>query len=37
MSEYTMLFNSLEKQFKTDYNNILMSFIDAMGYDIEYK
>ena len=31
-----MIHNSIEKQFKLDYNNVLISLIDSMGYDIAY-
>jgi len=37
MSEYQMIYNSIEKQFRLDYNNIIISLIDSMGYDIDYK
>ena len=36
ISEYAMIHNSIEKQFKLDYNNVLISLIDSMGYDIAY-
>tara|TARA_Y100000287_G_C14218233_1_gene354729 strand:- start:588 stop:761 length:174 start_codon:yes stop_codon:yes gene_type:complete len=32
-----MIYNSIEKQFRLDYNNIIISLIDSMGYDIDYK
>jgi len=31
-----MIYNSIDKQFRKDYNNVLISFLDAMGYDINY-
>ena len=32
-----MIFNSIDNQFRLDYNNVLISLIDSMGYDINYK